>query len=278
MDIFLNYSLVQYELYAIFALLGYMLVDYGFVFHRIFIAWKEHGAHKDAQIPEPDLTVAPTPEVQEEAKIEKEEKAEVFLTTQEKADITEALRAARSCIDRGQYDDARLKIIEGLSLDKKQKELNCLLAHIYEKENDFKKAELIYKEMIICYPEDKELYMKLGLTLSLLGKYEIAFEIYRKCLSLDDNNLEAAEMLANLGYQLGYYEDALFYSQKFLKFFPKNFDILYVSALSLIQLKQRFEALEALKKLRQLEPYNKNISDLIAKMEMEMELQKNFSQ
>jgi len=278
MDIFLNYSWARYELWTIFALLGYILVDYGFVFHRVFIAWKEHGASKESQAEEPDLTVAPVDMPVVEETSQPNEKEEIFLTSQEKEYLTEALRNARSYIDRGQYDEARLKIIEGLSIDKANRDLNCLLAHIYEKENDFKKAELLYKDMIICYPEDKEIYMKLGLVLSLLGKYEISFEIYRKCLSLDENNLEAAEMLANLGYQLWYYEDALLYAQKFLKFFPKNFDILYVSALAYIQLKQRFEALESLKKLRQLEPYNKNISDLIAKVEMEIELQKNFAQ
>ena len=136
----------------------------------------------------------------------------------------------------------------------------------------------MYRDLIRLYPDDKDLYIKLGLVLSLLGKYEIAFEIYKKCLELDENNLEATEMLANLGYQLGFYEDTLKYAQKFLKFFPKNFDILHVQALAFIQLGQKFEAIEALKKLRQIEPYNKNISDLMAKMELEMELQKNFLQ
>ena len=132
MDIFLNYTWARYELWAIFGLLGYIAFDIGFVAHRLLVAWKEYGnaaQEIEEELPASMLETAVPPSVVDE-KVE-EEKKEILLTSQEKAYITEAIRVARSHVDRGQFDEARLKIIEGLSIDKTQKDLNCLLAFIY---------------------------------------------------------------------------------------------------------------------------------------------------
>ena len=56
---------------------------------------------------------------------------------------------------------------------------------------------------------DPEIYMKLGFALSIQGKFEIAYEIYKKLLELSDTHIEAAEMLANIAHELGRHAQAV---------------------------------------------------------------------
>jgi tetratricopeptide (TPR) repeat protein len=92
--------------------------------------------------------------------------------------------------------------VEGLSIDKFNKELNCLLASLYENEKDYKRAEIVYKDLIILHPMDTELYLKLGFVIVIQSKYEIAYEIYKKLHDLDPHNTEAMNMLAHITHEI----------------------------------------------------------------------------
>lgn len=116
-----------------------------------------------------------------------------------------------------------------------------MLASLYEKDKDYKKAELIYKDLIVINDHDAEIYLKLGFILSVQSKYEVAFEIYKKLHSLDKSNQEAIEMLANLAHHLGNYEDSKLYAKIIIRNNPRNIDILYMQALNCINLEQKAE-------------------------------------
>lgn len=150
------------------------------------------------------------------------------------------------------------------------------MASLYEKDRDYKKAELIYKDLILLNETDSELYLKLGFALSIQGKYEIAYEIYKRLFSLEDNNIETVDMLANLGHQLGNHKESNEYASIFLRKNPHNTDILYLTAVNHINLGDRSLALEALKKIRTIDPYNGKILELIQKIELEIEMENNF--
>jgi tetratricopeptide (TPR) repeat protein len=123
---------------------------------------------------------------------------------------------------------------------------------------------------------DPELYLKLGFALSIQGKYEIAYEIYKRLLALDENNIETVDMLANLGHQLGLHRESNMYAQIFLKKNPHNTDMLYLVSINHINMEERLPGLDALKKIRAIDPYNSKIQDLIKKVELELEMEKNF--
>lgn len=199
------------------------------------------------------------------------------LSKDEKDEIVEIAKIAQNKISRWEYSDAKAKIIEWLSIDKFNKQLNILLASIYEKDKDYKKAEFIYKDLIVLNEHDTEIYLKLGFILSIQSKYEVAYEIYKKLHCLDKTNMEAIEMLANIGHHLGNFEDSRLFTKIFLKKNPRNIDLLYLQALNLINLEERKEAIEMLLKVRQIEPYNVKVNELIDKVQLELELEKNFS-
>jgi tetratricopeptide (TPR) repeat protein len=199
------------------------------------------------------------------------------LSPERRIEISELTKLVRTKIARGELTDARAKIIEGLAIDKWNKELNCLLASLYERDNEYRKAEFIYKDLILVHDTDAEIYMKLGFSLSIQGKYEIAYEIYKKLLEISDSHIEAAEMLANIAHELGRHEQAIEYSRLFLKSYPRNADMLTVLSVSLIDRGQKEEALESLSKLKNLDPYNPRVREMKEKLELELELGKKFA-
>ena len=204
------------------------------------------------------------------------EPANIALSGDEKQHLVELIKTVKTRIARGEFSEARARIIEGLSIEKFNKDLNCLLASLYEKERDYKKAELIYKDLILMNDTDPELYLKLGFALSIQGKYEIAYEIYKRLLSLDENSTETLDMLSNLGHQLSLHKESNDYAYLFLKKNPHNTDILYLVAINHVNLEERHLALESLKKIRTIDPYNSKIQELIKKLELEIEMENNF--
>jgi len=278
MDILFSSNFVKYEI----AFLGINLVYIAFhMLHGLFHSYLDLRTFlsKKKPIEQTKEATASKEEIAQEnagAEKNKEEREKIALSGDEKQYLSELIKTIRTRIARGEFSEARARIIEGLSIEKFNKDLNCLLASLYEKDRDYKKAELIYKDLILMNDTDPELYLKLGFALSIQGKYEIAYEIYKKLLSLDEQNTETIDMLANLGHQLGQHRESNEYGYMFLKKNPHHTDILYLVAINHINLDERSLALENLKKIRTIDPYNGKIQELIKKVELEREMEENF--
>lgn len=282
MDFFLSPAFVRFELYIIWLCLTFIWIygAYEIVsrFRRLssilFPSARILADDIPTELPRVTTDVvdsAPTTEFE----VEPDESG--ALSPERRSEITELAKLIRTKIARWELTEARSKIIEGLAIDKWHKELNCLLASLYERDNEYRKAEFIYKDLILVHHADPEIYMKLGFSLSIQGKYEIAYEIYKKLLELSDSHIEAAEMLANIAYELGRHEQAIEYSKMFLKAYPRNADMLTVLSVSLIELGKKEEALDALGKLKNLDPYNPRVREMKEKLELEIELGQKFA-
>lgn len=95
-------------------------------------------------------------------------------------------------------------------------------------------------------------------------------------LDLSESHIEAAEMIANIAHELGRHDSAVEHARLFLKRYPRHADMLTVLSVSLIHLNKKIEALETLEKLKQLDPYNPRIREMKEKLELELELAKQF--
>lgn len=184
----------------------------------------EGGGHSESESSDP-VSATASATAPEEAKSSEP-------SADDRQQANEIAKLAKTKIARGEFTEAKGKIIEGLAFDKFDKELNCLLASLYERDKDFKKAELVYKDLIVVHDTDPEIYMKLGFALSMQAKYEIAFEIYKKLHAITDGSDEATEMLANLAYQLERFEDARNSAKEYLRKHPRNVEMLNLLASS----------------------------------------------
>jgi Flp pilus assembly protein TadD len=245
-------------------LVEWSMRGYAFLFPKKSATMPEAPSAPESS-PEPAIAVLEIPV---------EEKREMTVETRQ--ELTEIAKLAKTKIARGEFSEARGKIVEGLAIDKFDKDLNCLLASLYERDHDYKKSELVYKDLIVVHDTDPELYMKLGFSLSMQGKYEIAFEIYKKLHSITSGADEAVEMLTNIAYQLGRYEDSADFAKEYLKKHPRNAEMLNILAFSQAHLGEKAEAIKTLNKLRVLDPYNAKIREFSEKLATELELEKNF--
>jgi hypothetical protein len=183
MDFFLSSIVLRYELWLLLLSVGYIIFHIFYDIVAFIVRIKNIIAPaRKVMIPQVSndesgdiIEESQTDEAHEEKSEEKEapvasavvdpviEKKDMPepLTKEEKENISELIKSIKIKLSRGETSEARARIVEGLSIDKFNKDLNCLLAGMYEAEKDYKKAELIYKDIIVFHETDLELYLKL---------------------------------------------------------------------------------------------------------------------
>jgi tetratricopeptide (TPR) repeat protein len=198
------------------------------------------------------------------------------LKPEKREKLIEITGNVKTLIARGQFDDARALIVSGLAIEKSNRELNLLMASLYERDHAFEKAEYILKDVATDNPDDIEVLMHLATDLAMQQKYDVAYELYKKILSLDGDREETLYTLTHLASEMHLSGDVMTYARAYLKQYPHNPEILWLYSESQIAHGERREAVETLIKLKNLTPYNQEIADLIQKLMTEEELAGNF--
>ena len=226
-----------------------------------------------------DKNMVLTPEKIEEKieskKLHKESKKKV-LSPQKKEKVIEIVNNVKTLIARWHIEDARTLIVNGLSLEKNNRDLNLLMANLYERDHAFEKAEFILKELAEADSDDVEVLNHLATVVAMQRKFEVSYELYKKILSLTGETEDVLYTLTHIAAELNLTEDIYNYSKLYLKQFPKNPEILWLYSQAQITKADRKWAIETLIKLKNLTPYNQEIVDLISKLVTEDELAGNF--
>ncbi len=186
------------------------------------------------------------------------------------------LQQIRTNIARGHIADAKSLIVTGLALDKKNRDLNIILAELYELDRQFDKAEYIYKDLAEENPNDTQILEKLANILIIQKRYEIALALYQKIVDLSSETEGNLYIMTHLASELGQTEEKYEYAKRYQKKYPNNPDILGLLAQAEIELWYRQDAIQTLIKLKNLTPYNHEITQMIAKLVTEEELANNF--
>lgn len=184
----------------------------------------------------------------------------------------------KTLIARGQTTEARSLIIQWLALDKRHRELNLLLGSLYEAERHFEKAEYVYKDLALDHSDDIEILEKLWNVLIIERRYTIGLEIYKKILSIGGETEWTLYILSHLCHELGDASEWHIYMKKYLRSWPNNPEILALMSEAEIELGKRKDAIETLKRLKNLTPYNGEITATLQKLMMEEELAGNFGE
>ena len=223
--------------------------------------------------------VSPLSKMEEEAN---EEIEAIDLTHSEKVDtsqvekLTNLVSSIRTLIARGMNHEAQTLIVEWLSIEKNNRDLNLLLGSIYEHEWQFEKAEYVYKDLAEIDPEDVEVLEKLANVLIIEKKNVIANEIYKKIHTFTGNTETTLYMLTHIANTLQDQEAILKYAKQYILQWPKNPEIITLLAQSQIALGMRKDAIETYKHLKNLTPYSGEISEILQKLLIEEELANNF--
>lgn len=200
------------------------------------------------------------------------------ISPEKREKLSEIVNTVKTLIARWHFIEARGMIINWLSFHKDNRDLNILLAELYERDRDYPKAEYIFKDMARLYPEDTEVLGHLASNLAIQRKYDVSYELYKKVLSITWGTEDLLYTLTHLASELNIPEDAYTYARAYLHQYPKSPEILWLMAQSQIAMNERKFAIETLIKLKNLTPYNQEIVDLIQKLVMEQELAGNFGE
>ncbi len=229
---------------------------------------------KELEISETDKNIK-TKEIEVPEKIITEEKIEKVDTSQVEK-LTNLISSVRTLIARWMLHEAQTLIVEWLSIEKDNRDLNILLGQIYEQEWQYEKSEYIYKDMAELHSNDIEILEKLANVLIIEKKNIVANEIYKKIHSLTGNTETTLYMLTHISNTLKDDTATLNYAKQYVLQWPKNPEIIALLANVQASLGMRKEAIETYKNLKNLTPYSSEITQTLQKLLLEEELANNF--
>jgi len=178
------------------------------------------------------------------------------LTQAEKEKLADIVKRAKVNASKWYFDSAKHLIVEWLAIDKYNKDLNLELAAMYEKEQNYKNAEFIYKDLIDAIWKDINVMKKLAFICALQHNLEESLSIYEKVLKKKKDDVEVLNMICDITFELNQYDRALKYVKIVLKDKPRNVDRLLMEAVCFENLEEFSEAFDVYKRIVELQPYN----------------------
>jgi tetratricopeptide (TPR) repeat protein len=190
------------------------------------------------------------------------------LSAKEKLTLQNIFKSVQAKLVVREYDEARAQIIEGLMIDRHNQDLNVLLAQLYEKEDDYEKAEILFRDLILHHdPKKADLYIYLGNNLVAQNKQSLAYDVFKKWLEKESRNTQLLETMAELGYELHEYEESLIYARRLTESQPKHIRAHEILWLSHLQVGSDQKAYDTFLTLRRLDPYNETVLVWLPKIE-----------
>ena len=191
------------------------------------------------------------------------------LSLENNKQLREIVKRAQMNISRGYLETARLIVIEGLAMKKQDKELNILLAEIYEREKKYQNAAYIYKDLMDEHNNDIIIMQKLWNALYLLWDIKWAFEIYVQVHKKNRSNTEVLDILSHLSIDIKNYKAWIKYANLYLKEKPRNAEKLGIKAYCLEKIGRTRESIDIYKRILDVQPYNTEVIERISALEKE---------
>lgn len=247
------------------------------IFHTFHGAWSKYDRIKASQLfQKKERTKSLRRHTIEQKKVEVQtRRADVSLNipkkklkASEKQHLDTIFKKIKAKLAVQEYEEARLGIIEWLIIDRHNMELNILLAQLYEKEQDYEKAEILFRDLLLHHdPARADVYVYLWNNLIHQNKNNLAYDIFKKGLEKESRNVELLQILAELWYDQHEYEESLLYSRKLSEVQPKNIQAFEILGLSYLQVGSDQKAYDSFLALRKLDPYNQTVLSWLPKVE-----------
>lgn len=127
-------------------------------------------------------------------------------------------------LKRGHLPEAEKFYIKAIAMDPSHIESHAKLGTIYLNQEQFGKAELIFRKLILAMNDEATYLSNLALSLFQQKKYSEAKGFYEKAIEIDPNRAGRFFSLAMTNYHLDESEEALKNLEKALGMDPDNLD------------------------------------------------------
>jgi len=176
-------------------------------------------------------------------------------------------KKAEQELKKGNIKDAEKNYIKAISMNPAHLEAHAKLGAIYLNQEQFSKAELIYRKLVLAVSDDPVYFSNLGLSLFQQEKYEEAKDFYEKAIELDPNRPGRFYSLARINHLLNDIDNAFLNIQKALNLDPDNLDYGLTLANWYVEKGMNADAKAILERIEQHWPGNTEAKELMKEME-----------
>jgi tetratricopeptide (TPR) repeat protein len=169
--------------------------------------------------------------------------------------------------EKGDMEEAEKKLIQVTALDENYNDAFHKLGLIYLKQNQFGRAEAVFKQLVYNVENDPVYYSNLGRALYEQKKYDEALEAYLKALELDSTRPGRFISTAEVYRQLNNKEKAFEMYKKAIEMDAGNIDYLLTFANFLIEDNKIEQAKETLQQVLEKEPENEMALEMMKEIE-----------
>ncbi len=162
---------------------------------------------------------------------------------------------AEKSLKDGQFKEAEKYLINLLTMEEDNKDINHMLAKVYLETEQFSKAESIY-EFLVSKHDNPIYYTNLGLCYYISGDLQKAVSAYEKALEMDPSKRERFLNLARVYEQMGNTQQAKEQYEKWVNKDFKDIDALLILAAYAENDKDQQKAYIYYRKVLDLSPYN----------------------
>ena len=193
------------------------------------------------------------------------------VTQEDKEKLDEIIKRVWLNTSKWYFDLAKPLIIEWLSIDKNNRELNLELAAIYQREKNYSNAEYLLLDLLELYKNDVEILKRLWYIYALQWKLENSLKTYEKVFKKKQSDDEVIHLLAELAYSMKKWKKVIKYSTTYLIWKPRDVEKLTMKAEALYETKNLWSCISTYKRILELQPYNKKIEKVYKQIKRELD-------
>lgn len=186
---------------------------------------------------------------------------------------SDLMKKALQEIEEGNDDAAQKTLIQVTSLDENHRKGNELLAELYLRIGQPKRAELIYKKLINLYPFDPNYPAQLGQTYFNRRQFKAATKHFEKALEMDKGNAVRYIKLGELYTTRKDYSHALDYYEKAHRLSVRDIELMFTIVNTCLNNTDPITAREYLHKILDYEPYNQQAKTMLGDVLRELQEQ-----
>lgn len=200
--------------------------------------------------------------------VAKEEKVvtrteEIDVTPDDNVKVQQLLRKAEKALDEQEYGEVEKILIEALTFNPQDEDVNTMLAYVYRKLGKYSKAESIYVHLIEQGSQDPAVFSNLGRVLEEQERFETAVMAYSEALKRDPHNAARHAALGNIYIKQNELRQGIDAYEQALRFDTKNIDYMFVLAEAYTRVDALMQATKYLDLILFHEPYNEKAKEAL---------------
>lgn len=182
-------------------------------------------------------------------------------------DYHSAQTIAEYCASTGDYENARMYYETAAVLSPDESAPYVGLGTVALAQELFEEAELSFKVARRLKPDCPGAYEGLAVVAQKNGDYELAFEMYLKCLELDTDNLKALLGLFQTSCQMGSFAKVIHYLELYLNGHPEDSSVMFTLAALYMKQDCCEKSRDILHRIIALYPDNTDAADLLEEVQ-----------